>query len=90
MLPLDQYLEKLNLVRERRRDRTDAAEEDEILRRAEAPAETDAVVGRARAMVALLCRARRRSPPAAAHRVDRSRPLSDAASGTTMAPAPVT
>ncbi|MFF2960624.1 oxaloacetate decarboxylase [Streptomyces sp. NPDC057963] len=49
VLPLEEYLEKLNLVLESRRDlvvvaRTDATEEDEILRRAEALAETDADV----------------------------------------------
>ncbi|MEU9619784.1 MULTISPECIES: isocitrate lyase/PEP mutase family protein [unclassified Streptomyces] len=49
VLPLEEYLEKLNLVLESRRDlvvvaRTDATEENEILRRAEALAETDADV----------------------------------------------
>ncbi|MFI7102495.1 oxaloacetate decarboxylase [Streptomyces sp. NPDC050161] len=49
VLPLEDYLEKLNLVLESRRDllvvaRTDATEEDEILRRAEALAKTDADV----------------------------------------------
>ena len=48
-LPLEEYLEKLNLVLESRRDlvvvaRTDATEEKEILRRAAALAETDADV----------------------------------------------
>ncbi|MFJ6572059.1 oxaloacetate decarboxylase [Streptomyces sp. NPDC091292] len=49
VLPLDEYLEKLNLVLASRTDllvvaRTDATEEDEILRRAEALARTDADV----------------------------------------------
>lgn len=49
ILPLPQYLEKLDLVLRTRRDlvvvaRTDATEEDEILRRAQALAETDADV----------------------------------------------
>ncbi|MGQ4511292.1 isocitrate lyase/phosphoenolpyruvate mutase family protein [Streptomyces sp. DW26H14] len=49
ILPLDEYLEKLNLVLASRRDlvvvaRTDATEENEILRRAQALAETDADV----------------------------------------------
>ncbi|MFF3783644.1 oxaloacetate decarboxylase [Streptomyces sp. NPDC001933] len=49
VLPLEEYLEKLNLVLESRRDlvvvaRTDATEESDILRRAEALAETDADV----------------------------------------------
>ncbi|TSB20233.1 isocitrate lyase/PEP mutase family protein [Streptomyces benahoarensis] len=49
VLPLDTYLEKLNLVLESRQDmlvvaRTDATEESDILRRAEALAETDADV----------------------------------------------
>ncbi|MFI5782426.1 oxaloacetate decarboxylase [Nocardia sp. NPDC051570] len=49
ILPLDEYLEKLNLVLETRSDlvvvaRTDATEEKEILRRAAALAETDADV----------------------------------------------
>jgi 2-methylisocitrate lyase-like PEP mutase family enzyme len=49
VLPLDEYLEKLNLVLAARKDlvvvaRTDATEEDEILRRAAALAETDADV----------------------------------------------
>jgi 2-methylisocitrate lyase-like PEP mutase family enzyme len=49
ILPLDEYLDKLNLVLETRQDmvvvaRTDATEEDEILRRAQALAETDADV----------------------------------------------
>jgi 2-methylisocitrate lyase-like PEP mutase family enzyme len=49
VLPLEEYLEKLNLVLESRRDlvvvaRTDATEEDDILRRAEALAGTDADV----------------------------------------------
>ena len=49
ILPLDEYLEKLNLVLETRKDllvvaRTDATEESEILRRAEALAATDADV----------------------------------------------
>ncbi|MFG2628937.1 oxaloacetate decarboxylase [Streptomyces sp. NPDC048473] len=49
VLPLEEYLEKLNLVLESRQDlvvvaRTDATEEDDILRRAEALAETDADV----------------------------------------------
>jgi 2-methylisocitrate lyase-like PEP mutase family enzyme len=49
ILPLEEYLEKLNLVLESRKDlvvvaRTDATEEDEILRRARALAETDADV----------------------------------------------
>ncbi|WP_406014482.1 isocitrate lyase/PEP mutase family protein [Streptomyces sp. NBC_00984] len=49
VLPLEEYLEKLNLVLESRRDlvvvaRTDATEEADILRRAEALAETDADV----------------------------------------------
>lgn len=49
ILPLDEYLEKLNLVLETRTDlvvvaRTDATEESEILRRAEALAATDADV----------------------------------------------
>jgi 2-methylisocitrate lyase-like PEP mutase family enzyme len=49
ILPLEEYLEKLNLVLETRRDllvvaRTDATEEREILRRAEALAATDADV----------------------------------------------
>ncbi|MBU3064321.1 isocitrate lyase/PEP mutase family protein [Nocardia sp. NEAU-G5] len=47
ILPLEQYLEKLNLVLHTRTDlvvvaRTDATDEDEILRRAEALAATDA------------------------------------------------
>lgn len=47
ILPLEQYLEKLNLVLQTRTDlvvvaRTDATDEDEILRRAEALAATDA------------------------------------------------
>ncbi|WP_411083297.1 oxaloacetate decarboxylase [Streptomyces sp. cmx-18-6] len=49
VLPLEEYLEKLNLVLESRRDlvvvaRTDATEEEDILRRAQALAETDADV----------------------------------------------
>lgn len=49
VLPLAEYLEKLNLVLESRRDlvvvaRTDATEEEDILRRAQALAETDADV----------------------------------------------
>ncbi|MET9920741.1 isocitrate lyase/PEP mutase family protein [Streptomyces sp. NPDC059605] len=49
VLPLEEYLEKLNLVLESRNDlvvvaRTDATEEDDILRRAEALAGTDADV----------------------------------------------
>lgn len=49
ILPLDEYLEKLDLVLETRKDlvvvaRTDATEESEILRRAEALAATDADV----------------------------------------------
>ncbi|MEE1783684.1 isocitrate lyase/PEP mutase family protein [Streptomyces sp. SP17BM10] len=49
VLPLDEYLEKLNLVLENRTDlvvvaRTDATEEQDILRRARALAETDADV----------------------------------------------
>jgi 2-methylisocitrate lyase-like PEP mutase family enzyme len=49
VLPLEEYLEKLDLVLSTRRDlvvvaRTDATEEDEILRRAEALAATDADV----------------------------------------------
>lgn len=49
ILPLEEYLEKLDLVLRTRRDlvvvaRTDAGEEDEILRRAEALANTDADV----------------------------------------------
>ncbi|AEW94407.1 MULTISPECIES: isocitrate lyase/PEP mutase family protein [Streptomycetaceae] len=49
ILPLEEYLAKLELVLESRRDllvvaRTDATEEDEILRRAAALAETDADV----------------------------------------------
>jgi 2-methylisocitrate lyase-like PEP mutase family enzyme len=49
ILPLEEYLEKLQLVLETRRDlvivaRTDATEESEILRRAEALADTDADV----------------------------------------------
>ncbi|MFE6668398.1 oxaloacetate decarboxylase [Streptomyces sp. NPDC057697] len=49
VLPLEEYLEKLNLVLESRQDlvvvaRTDATEEADILRRAEALAETDADV----------------------------------------------
>ncbi|WP_405133016.1 oxaloacetate decarboxylase [Nocardia sp. NBC_01388] len=49
ILPLEQYLEKLNLVLRTRTDlvvvaRTDATDEDEILRRAEALAATDADV----------------------------------------------
>ncbi|HEY3609673.1 MAG TPA: isocitrate lyase/PEP mutase family protein [Pseudonocardiaceae bacterium] len=49
ILPLPEYLEKLDLVLKTRRDlivvaRTDATEEDEILRRATALAETDADV----------------------------------------------
>ncbi|MFE3942777.1 oxaloacetate decarboxylase [Streptomyces sp. NPDC059118] len=49
VLPLEEYLEKLNLVLESRRDlvvvaRTDATEESDILRRAEALAGTDADV----------------------------------------------
>ncbi|MEU0839085.1 isocitrate lyase/PEP mutase family protein [Streptomyces sp. NPDC005962] len=49
VLPLDEYLEKLNLVLSSRKDmivvaRTDATEEAEILRRAAALAETDADV----------------------------------------------
>ncbi|GHH71790.1 carboxyvinyl-carboxyphosphonate phosphorylmutase [Streptomyces sulfonofaciens] len=49
VLPLEEYLEKLNMVLESRRDlvvvaRTDATEEDEILRRAKALAATDADV----------------------------------------------
>jgi 2-methylisocitrate lyase-like PEP mutase family enzyme len=49
ILPLEEYLEKLNLVLETREDllvvaRTDATEETEILRRAEALAATDADV----------------------------------------------
>ncbi|MEU3709341.1 isocitrate lyase/PEP mutase family protein [Streptomyces catenulae] len=49
VLPLDTYLEKLNLVLESRQDmlvvaRTDATEESDILRRAAALAETDADV----------------------------------------------
>ncbi len=49
ILPLEEYLEKLDLVLAARRDlvvvaRTDATEEDEILRRAEALAATDADV----------------------------------------------
>jgi 2-methylisocitrate lyase-like PEP mutase family enzyme len=49
ILPLDEYLEKLNLVLQTRKDlvvvaRTDATEESEILRRAEALAATDADV----------------------------------------------
>ncbi|MEW2544167.1 isocitrate lyase/PEP mutase family protein [Streptomyces sp. NPDC047002] len=49
ILPLDEYLEKLNLVLESRRDlvvvaRTDATEDEEILRRARALAGTDADV----------------------------------------------
>ena len=49
VLPFDQYLEKLELVLETRRDlvvvaRTDATDEQEILRRAEALAATDADV----------------------------------------------
>ncbi|MBV8932431.1 MAG: isocitrate lyase/PEP mutase family protein [Kutzneria sp.] len=49
ILPLQEYLEKLNLVLQTRRDlvvvaRTDATEESEILRRAEALAATDADV----------------------------------------------
>lgn len=49
VLPLEEYLEKLNLVLESRRDlvvvaRTDATEESDILRRAEALAATDADV----------------------------------------------
>ncbi|MGV9723474.1 isocitrate lyase/PEP mutase family protein [Nocardia beijingensis] len=47
ILPLEQYLEKLNLVLQTRTDlvvvaRTDATDEDEILRRAQALAATDA------------------------------------------------
>ncbi|MEU4674433.1 isocitrate lyase/PEP mutase family protein [Amycolatopsis sp. NPDC023774] len=49
VLPLEEYLEKLDLVLSARRDlvvvaRTDATEHDEILRRAEALAQTDADV----------------------------------------------
>ncbi|GHC72078.1 isocitrate lyase/PEP mutase family protein [Streptomyces cinnamoneus] len=49
VLPLEEYLEKLNMVLATRRDlvvvaRTDATEEDEILRRAKALAATDADV----------------------------------------------
>ncbi|MFI8003306.1 oxaloacetate decarboxylase [Streptomyces sp. NPDC086010] len=49
VLPLDEYLEKLNLVLENRGDlvvvaRTDATEDEDILRRARALAETDADV----------------------------------------------
>ena len=49
ILPLEEYLEKLDLVLKTRRDlvvvaRTDAVEEDEILRRAAALAETNADV----------------------------------------------
>ncbi|MEW2068042.1 isocitrate lyase/PEP mutase family protein [Streptomyces sp. NPDC007346] len=49
VLPLEEYLEKLNLVLATRRDlvvvaRTDATEEEDILRRAQALAETDADV----------------------------------------------
>ncbi|MFC6879547.1 MULTISPECIES: isocitrate lyase/PEP mutase family protein [Actinomadura] len=49
ILPLEEYLEKLDLVLRTRRDlvvvaRTDAGEEEEILRRAEALARTDADV----------------------------------------------
>jgi 2-methylisocitrate lyase-like PEP mutase family enzyme len=49
ILPLDEYLEKLNLVLSSRQDlivvaRTDATEESEIIRRAEALAATDADV----------------------------------------------
>lgn len=49
VLPLEEYLEKLNLVLENRHDlvvvaRTDATEEEEILRRAQALSETDADV----------------------------------------------
>ncbi|MEV5240758.1 isocitrate lyase/PEP mutase family protein [Streptomyces cinnamoneus] len=49
VLPLEEYLEKLNMVLAARRDllvvaRTDATEEDEILRRAKALAATDADV----------------------------------------------
>ncbi|MDO0929570.1 isocitrate lyase/PEP mutase family protein [Streptomyces sp. TG1A-8] len=49
VLPLEEYLEKLNLVLQARRElvvvaRTDATEEDEILRRAKALAATDADV----------------------------------------------
>jgi 2-methylisocitrate lyase-like PEP mutase family enzyme len=49
VLPLEEYLEKLNLVLASRQDmvvvaRTDATEEDDILRRAQALAETDADV----------------------------------------------
>ncbi|HEY4006282.1 MAG TPA: isocitrate lyase/PEP mutase family protein [Pseudonocardia sp.] len=49
VLPLEEYLEKLNMVLETRKDilvvaRTDATEESEILRRAEALATTDADV----------------------------------------------
>ncbi|MFF5439952.1 oxaloacetate decarboxylase [Streptomyces achromogenes] len=49
VLPLEEYLEKLELVLQSRRDlvvvaRTDATEEDEILRRAKALAATDADV----------------------------------------------
>ncbi|MFF9077609.1 oxaloacetate decarboxylase [Streptomyces sp. NPDC014735] len=49
VLPLEEYLEKLDLVLKSRQDlvvvaRTDATEEDEILRRAEALARTDADV----------------------------------------------
>jgi 2-methylisocitrate lyase-like PEP mutase family enzyme len=49
LLPLDDYLEKLDMVLRTRRDlvvvaRTDATEEEEILRRAEALAATDADV----------------------------------------------
>jgi 2-methylisocitrate lyase-like PEP mutase family enzyme len=49
ILPLEEYLEKLNLVLQTRTDllvvaRTDATDEHEILRRAEALAETDADV----------------------------------------------
>ncbi len=49
VLPLEEYLDKLNLVLETRQDlvvvaRTDATEEADILRRAQALAETDADV----------------------------------------------
>lgn len=49
VLPLEEYVEKLNLVLENRGDlvvvaRTDATEEEDILRRAQALAETDADV----------------------------------------------
>ena len=86
ILPLDEYLEKLNLVLETRTDlvvvaRTDATDESEILRRAEALAATDAdvlLVDGVRSVEWITQGARRDRRQAAAVQPDRGRQVAAA------------